>query len=137
MLPLKLGHTPAGASSRQFIHYAQGITGKEFRRYDHGSALSNRRTYGSIRPPRYNLGQITAPVFLHYSDSDPLAEVPDVDRLFRELGRPIGKFRIPLATFSHMDFIWGIRAQELLYNRVINHMRIMEVQGFVTEADLK
>lgn len=137
ILPLKLGHTPAGAASRQFVHYAQGIVGKEFRRYDHGSWLANRRAYGSSTPPRYDLSRITVPVFLHYSDSDPLAHVNDVDRLFRELGRPIGKFRVPLATFSHMDFIWGIDAEDLLFTRALNLIKAMEVHGFVTEKDMK
>ncbi|XP_028170213.1 lipase 3-like [Ostrinia nubilalis] len=129
MLPLKLGHTPAGAAARQFVHYAQGISGKEFRRYDHGTILANRRAYGSWSPPRYDLSRITTPVFLHYSDTDPLAHVNDVNRLFRELGRPIGKFRIPMATFSHMDFIWGVNAEDLLYSRTVNLIKAMDVNG--------
>ncbi|GBP41027.1 Lipase 3 [Eumeta japonica] len=129
MLPVKLGHTPAGASVRQFAHYGQGIDGGEFRRFDHGW-LRNRRIYGSYTPPRYDLGRITTPVFLHYSDSDPLAEVPDVQRLFRELGRPVGLFRVPQATFSHLDFIWGIDAKELLFNRAVNLIKSMEIHGF-------
>ncbi|XP_028170205.1 lipase 3-like [Ostrinia furnacalis] len=136
LFPIKLGHTPAGAASRQLVHYAQGISGKEFRRYNHGSWLANRRAYGSINPPRYDLSRITTPVFLHYSDSDPLAHVNDVDRLFRELGRPVGKFRVPLATFSHIDFMWGVSAKELLYMRTINLIRSMDVNGFVDEKDL-
>lgn len=134
LIPLILGHTPAGASARQLVHYAQGITGKEFLRFDHGSSISNLREHGRIRPPAYDLGLITTPVFLHYSDSDPLAHVNDVDRLFRELGRPIGKFRIPMASFSHIDFIWGIDAKDLLYYRTINLIRSMDVNGFVNDS---
>lgn len=119
MLPVKLGHTPAGASVRQFVHYGQGINDGGFRRYDHGW-LQNRRIYGSRNPPNYVLSRITAPVFLHYSDNDPLAHVDDVFRLFRELGTPVGLFRVPLATFSHLDFVWGIDARTLLYDRVVN-----------------
>ncbi|KAJ0178303.1 hypothetical protein K1T71_006126 [Dendrolimus kikuchii] len=129
MLPVIAGHTPAGASVRQFAHYGQGIDGKEFRRYDQGNVFSNLITYGSTKPPRYDLGKVIAPVFLHYSDSDPLAHVNDVDRLFAELGRPVGKFRIPMASFSHIDFVYGIDAKELLYNRVINLIRVMDVHG--------
>lgn len=136
MLPLKLGHTPAGAAARQLVHYAQGINGHEFRRFDHGSFFSNRRAYGTRTPPRYDLSRITTPVFLHFSSSDPLAHVNDVDRLFRELGRPVGKFRIPMATFSHMDFIWGINAQDLLYDRTINLIKTMDIHGFVDEINL-
>ncbi|XP_075979114.1 lipase 3-like [Anticarsia gemmatalis] len=126
ILPTIFGHTPAGSSVRQLVHYAQGISGKQFRRYDHGSRRANRRAYGSSSPPAYNLGKVTTPVFLHFSDNDPLAHVNDVDRLFRELGRPIGKFRVPLASFTHLDFMWGIDAKELVYDRVINLIGAME-----------
>ncbi|KAJ2944352.1 hypothetical protein O0L34_g18354 [Tuta absoluta] len=119
MLPVKLGHTPAGASVKQLVHYGQSISDRGFRRYNHGR-LTNLRKYGRMSPPRYDLSKITAPVFLHYSDSDPLAEVPDVMRLFRELGRPAGLFRIRDTKFSHLDFMWAIEARPLLYDRVIN-----------------
>ncbi|XP_045451039.1 lipase 1-like [Melitaea cinxia] len=125
MLPVMLGHTPAGAAIRQFAHYGQSITNKDFRRYDHG-LLENIVTYGSAIPPRYDLSQITAPVFLHYSDGDPLADPADVDRLHRGLGRSMGKFRVPQATFSHIDFIWGIDAKTLLFDSVIQLMKVME-----------
>ncbi|XP_052754991.1 lipase 3-like [Galleria mellonella] len=133
MLPVKFGHTPAGVSVRQLAHYGQGIADKGFRRYDHGSRRANRRAYGTRRPPAYDLSKVTAPVFLHYVDKDPLAHVNDVDRLFRELGRPVGKFRVPLRTFSHLDFLWGIDAQELVYDRTINLIRSLETNGLDEE----
>lgn len=128
MIPVKLGHTPAGAGVRQLVHYGQSLKDKGFRRFDHG-LLRNRRVYGSYKPPHYNLGAITTPVFLHYSPQDPLANVNDVDRLFRELGRPVGKFRIPHDSFGHLDFIWGVDAKVLVYDRVINLLRSMDVHG--------
>lgn len=118
------------------MHYGQGIADKEFRRYDHGSSFANRRAYGTRTPPHYDLSKLTAPVFLHYSPSDHLAHVNDVDRLFRELGRPIGKFRVPLPTFSHLDFMWGRSAKDLIYNRAINLIKSMDANGFVSEQDL-
>lgn len=126
ILPIIFGHMPGGASIRQLAHYGQGISGKDFRRYDYGNWISNMRAYGSIRPPHYDVSKITAPVFLHYADHDQFAHVNDVDRLFRELGRPIGKFRVPLSTFSHLDFMWAIDVKELLYDRVINFIGAME-----------
>ncbi|CAH2039630.1 unnamed protein product, partial [Iphiclides podalirius] len=127
MLPVILGHTPAGAAIRQFAHYGQGIAEKGFRRYDHGW-VTNLRKYGSRRPPNYKLSNIVVPVFLHYSDSDPLAHVNDVDRLFHELKAGI-KMRVPLKLFSHLDFIWGIDAKTLLYDRAINLIRSVENQS--------
>lgn len=136
MMPAIFGHTPAGASVRQFAHYGQSIADKGFRRYDHGSWIRNNRVYGTRRPPVYDLSKVTAPVFLHYSSSDPLAHVWDVDRLWRELGRPIGKFLIPLSSFSHLDFLWGIDAKELVYNRLLNHLRAMDINGHIDDADV-
>ncbi|XP_050664565.1 lipase 3-like [Leptidea sinapis] len=127
MLPVIFGHTPAGASIQQFAHYGQGISANHFRRYDHGW-LKNRRLYGSSRPPNYNLKNIKTPVFLHYSQSDPLAHVNDVDKLFEELGQPVGKFRIADRSFSHLDFVYGIDARSYVYNRVINLIWSMETQ---------
>lgn len=129
MMPVILGHTPAGASVRQLAHYGQSIDNKSFRRYDQGSFIANRRVYGSRRPPQYDLSKVTTPVFLHYSDRDPLAHVRDVDTLWAELGRPVGKFRVQMTTFSHLDFLWGIDAKELVYDRVINLIRAMDVNG--------
>ena len=94
---------------------------KEFLRYDYGT-LGNLRKYGSIRPPRYDLSKISAPVFLHYSQSDPMADVADVDRLFKELGNPIGKFLVPQKTFSHSDFAWGIDAKSMVHQTIIDFM---------------
>lgn len=128
MLPVKLGHTPAGASVRQLAHYGQGIDGKRFRRYDFGT-IRNLRVYGRRNPPAYDLSKVTAPVFLHYSDNDPFAHINDVTRLFRELGAPIGKFRVTNARFSHIDFMWGIDAKTLVYNRIMNLIRAMDIYG--------
>ncbi|XP_063382174.1 lipase 3-like [Cydia fagiglandana] len=128
MVPVKLGHTPAGASVKQFAHYGQSMSEGQFRRFDYGS-LGNRLIYGTTNPPGYDLSKVTSPVFLHYSPADALADVRDVDRLFAELARPVGKFRIPDYHFGHLDFIWGIDANIYVYERVINLIRAMDVHG--------
>ncbi|XP_022124722.2 lipase 3 [Pieris rapae] len=125
MLPVVFGHTPAGASVRQFAHYGQGISGNKFRRFDHGMTR-NLLTYGRISAPDYDLSKITTPVFLHYSSNDPLAHVNDVDKLWSELKNPVGKFKVQENTFSHLDFMYGIDARALVYNRVISFLRVMD-----------
>ncbi|KAF9803061.1 hypothetical protein SFRURICE_012306 [Spodoptera frugiperda] len=125
MLPVIMGHAPAGISVRQLAHYGQGIAAGHFRRYDQGSRMANYRAYGSFTPPPYDLSKVTAPVFLHYSDNDHLAHVEDVDRLFRELARPT-KMRVPMASFSHVDFNYGINAKELVYDRMINLIKAID-----------
>ncbi|XP_028032409.1 lipase 3-like [Bombyx mandarina] len=122
MLPVKLGHTPAGIAVRQIAHYGQLINNNFFRRYDHGR-LTNWSVYRSFTPPRYDLSLITAPVFLHYVDDDVFADVRDVRKLHAQLGRSVGMFRVPHATFSHLDFMWGTGAKDLLYDRTVQLMR--------------
>ncbi|XP_047535009.1 lipase 3-like [Vanessa atalanta] len=125
MLPVVFGHIPAGASVMQLAHFGQSIADKEFRRFDFGT-LQNLLRYGTAIPPRYDLSKVVAPAFFHYSESDPLAEVEDVYRLFRELGRPMEKIRVPDSNFSHLDFLWGIDAKDLVYDRLINLLKMMD-----------
>nr|CAD7418550.1 unnamed protein product [Timema poppensis]CAD7418902.1 unnamed protein product [Timema poppensis]CAD7419384.1 unnamed protein product [Timema poppensis] len=122
MLPVILGHTPAGASTRQIIHYGQEVKSGYFRQYDHGS-LENVLKYGSLDPPDYDLSKVNAPVALHYSNNDWLASPTDVDALESELPNVIGKFLVPLDQFNHIDYLWAIDAKTLVYDTVISIMR--------------
>lgn len=125
MIPVIVGHTPAGASTDQLIHYGQLIRSGRFRQYDHGM-VSNLLQYGKTRPPKYDLKNVRAPVALHYSSNDWLAEPVDVAELERGLGNLIGKFLVADPRFNHLDFVWAIDARPLLYNRVVEIMRIYE-----------
>ncbi|XP_047503796.1 lipase 3-like, partial [Pieris napi] len=132
LLPVKFGHFPAGASVRQLSHYGQSISTSMFRRYDHGWA-QNLLRYGSPEPPRYNLSNIVCPVYLHYSESDPLADVIDVNKLFNELGGTPIRIRVPDKKFSHIDFVWGIDAKTLVYDNVIEIMKNFDKTGKETK----
>ncbi|XP_050664430.1 lipase 3-like isoform X2 [Leptidea sinapis] len=127
MLPVIFGHFPAGSSIRQFTHYLQGISQKGFRRYNFG-LLRNQNIYGSISPPDYNLGKITAPVFLYYSENDALSGVLDVERLYNEL--PFAeKFLNADSNYGHIDYLYGINATSLVYDYVINKITSLENQN--------
>lgn len=126
MIPVIAGHTPAGASTNNLVHYGQLIRNGLFRKYDHGR-LSNIAEYGSIRPPNYNLANVVAPVALHYSANDWLAAVEDVEQLHQALPNAIGKFLVPDPQFNHLDFSWAIDVEELLFKRVFNLMRVAEL----------
>ncbi|GJQ72821.1 hypothetical protein Trydic_g20260, partial [Trypoxylus dichotomus] len=67
-----LANTPAGASTKQFLHYAQGVVSGKFRQYDYGRK-GNIGKYGSRRPPEYALENIKAPVWIAYSQNDLMA----------------------------------------------------------------
>lgn len=72
MLPVILGHTPAGASTHTLIHFAQGVNSHKFRPFDYGKK-ENLKIYGVPEPPPYDLSKVSAPVALYWSDNDWLA----------------------------------------------------------------
>ncbi|KYB28092.1 Lipase 1-like protein [Tribolium castaneum] len=121
ILPALMGHTPAGASVMQMIHYAQEINSGAFRQYDF--VLGNWQHYHSLVPPRYDLSKITAPVYLFYSHNDWLSAERDVIRLCEGIGSACaGKFLVSDNGFNHLDYMFGIHAPEYVYNRVISLM---------------
>jgi hypothetical protein len=73
LLPVILGHTPAGASSQTVLHYLQGVKSAKFQQYDEGTPAGNIRKYGSPEPPEYDLSRVKVPIYLHYSLNDFLA----------------------------------------------------------------
>ncbi|XP_073959258.1 lipase 3-like [Choristoneura fumiferana] len=121
MIPVQLGHVPAGASFRQFTHFAQNMRSKKFRRYDHGH-VGNIKTYGTWSPPQYDLQEVRAPIHLYYSLSDIRATVNDIRRLRYELPNVKEVIQIPLYSFNHLDFMWAIDAKTLVYDHVIKTM---------------
>lgn len=129
MIPVIAGHMPAGASTKQIVHYGQGVRKGLFRQYDWGNIglkKTNKKVYGTRKPPVYNLKHIRAPVALHYGANDWLAEPVDVEELHQKLPNVIGKFLVPDPKFNHLDFIFAVDVQTLLYNRLFNVMRLVE-----------
>nr|CAD7410796.1 unnamed protein product [Timema cristinae] len=159
LLPVIMGQLPAGSSTNQLLHYAQGInSGKgvvsvepvsvcvscfmcdlhtrykhrqmcrllalptKYREFSYGM-IKNLAIYGSLTPPDYDLSKITAPVFLHWSDNDWMADTGDVRELQSKLPNVKGSIRVPLATFNHLDYMWAIDVKPLLYDTVLENMK--------------
>lgn len=117
LLPTLLAHMPAGASVKTLTHFGQLIRSKTFRRYDYGM-VRNMWHYGSVHPPAYNLNNVRVPVSLHYSDNDWVAGPADVHNLYNMLPNRMGRFRVKLPEFNHVDFLWGVDAPSLVYDTV-------------------
>ena len=115
LLPTLLAHMPAGASVKTLTHYGQLIRSKMFQRYDYGM-LRNLWHYGTTRPPSYNLANVRVPVSLHYSDNDWVSGPNDVLNLYNTLPNRMGRFRVKLERFNHVDFLWGVDAPSLVYD---------------------
>ncbi|XP_053698633.1 lipase 1-like [Sabethes cyaneus] len=123
LIPILVGHTPAGAATKQIAHFAQGIRSRLFRRYDHGK-IKNLFVYGTPTPPVYNLTQITAPVLVYYALNDFLASPADVDRLSAEIPNLVERLQVAHGKFNHLDFLFAKNVKELLYDEVIRRISL-------------
>jgi hypothetical protein len=47
----------------------------------------------------------------------------DTVKLYRSLPKAVGLVRVPLPTFGHFDFLWGLDAKNLLYDLVTSLMK--------------
>ncbi|KAK9891680.1 hypothetical protein WA026_015648 [Henosepilachna vigintioctopunctata] len=118
-LPIYLGHTPAGSSAMQMLHYLQLFNSGGFHQYDYSPF--NALHYGPshiLSPPVYDLNKITTPVHLFHSKNDWFSNVEDVHRLCSELGNCASKTLVSEEKFNHMDFTVGLRAKEIVYKLV-------------------
>lgn len=110
MLPVYLCHLPAGASINQFIHFGQEVNRKYF-----GPMIQNKL---GKTPKDFPIHQITAPISIHYSPTDPHTNPLDIEKLRLNLQNVINIQEINDVTFNHVDFIWGSYTHEIVYSRI-------------------
>ncbi|CAL1688828.1 unnamed protein product [Lasius platythorax] len=128
LLPVILGHVPAGSSMKQFLHYGQLIRSGslispgKFKYFSNG-LRNNKKVRNSRISPDYDVKNIKVPVSLHYSKNDWLANVKDVEKLYSELGNPYGIFLVKDKKFNHLDYMWAKDAKTLLYDQIISLMK--------------
>lgn len=115
LLPVIVGHTPAGTSSRTVLHFAQGVQSSRFRQFDFGDEERNLEEYGSTEPPEYSLAHVTCPVVLYWGQNDWLTQPRDVAEIARQLPGLVASIRVPYDSWNHLDFLWGKDADSLLY----------------------
>ncbi|KAG5876081.1 hypothetical protein JTB14_028854 [Gonioctena quinquepunctata] len=119
MVPYIIGHTPAGAATKQLVHYGQEINSGRFCQFDYGP-LENWQRYGSLFPPAYDLQKISAPVFLIRGKNDWVSSEIDVGRLSNKLPNVVGVYSILDPPFNHLDYNYAIDAKTIVGDRVIN-----------------
>lgn len=118
-----MGHTPAGISTYQILHYLQVGQTDRFTTFNWGSPQRNFEKYGSETPREYNLNNVRVPIVLHYSDNDWLASSVDVIRLYNVLPYAVLD-HISDREFEHMDYVWGIKTRQMLYYPIIRSMEL-------------
>ncbi|XP_055640361.1 lipase 3-like [Toxorhynchites rutilus septentrionalis] len=121
MIPILLGHIPAGSSTKQILHFGQEVLSGRFCQFDYGTRR-NLIIYGQEKPPDYNLTNIVAPIILHYGRNDHLAHVENVERLARQLPNLMESHLIDMPLFNHMDFLIAKDAKKLLYTQIVDNI---------------
>ncbi|KAL6954894.1 sterol esterase [Sarracenia purpurea var. burkii] len=95
-----------------------------FRKYDYGNLIENELHYGAITPPVYDLSAIprNLPLFLSYGGRDLLSDVIDVQILLNALKlHDPDKLSVQyIQNYAHLDFIFGVNAKDVVYNKVIS-----------------
>ncbi|KAK4880452.1 hypothetical protein RN001_008598 [Aquatica leii] len=120
MIPVIVSNTPAGSSAKTFSHFAQIAIADSFQQYDYGETM-NKKEYGESTPPKYDLGKVTSPVALYYSDKDVLATLPNFERLSAELPNVVVKKLIQ--GYSHIDYLWATNTVPMLYEYVLENIK--------------
>ena len=122
-LPYILGHTPAGTSTMNMLHYAQSVNTGAWAGYDLGSEQLNLGRWNATRPPTYQYDVITAPVALFWGQNDWLVVPEDEAALAEELPNLVINWRVDEDAYTHLDFLWGMQNVEKVYGPT---MQIME-----------
>ena len=111
-----LTHTPAGTSVKNVLHFTQLIQSDQFQMYNYG-AEENMKRYNQTTAPLYDLTRVNVPVALYWGYNDWLADPIDVKFLQRNLPNIVDDLGI--VDYDHLDFIWAINANTVLYERMI------------------
>ncbi|KAK9870231.1 hypothetical protein WA026_006316 [Henosepilachna vigintioctopunctata] len=105
-------------SLKHLFHYLQIFNTGIFRRYDYGKK-ENLNIYGSIEPPEYDLGKISAPVALFWGENDCWSRPKDIEEMTRKLPNLVLSYKVPHMLFSHSDFLLAKDAKKLLYDELV------------------
>jgi len=117
-LPVYFSHTPAGTSLHNLVHLSQLVEAGKMQKFDFGSASENKKVYGSETPPDYDLSKIKSPLVLFVGTLDQFAVEQDCEVLMKQLTTKILLHKT-IENFDHMDFLWGVSAEENVYNDLI------------------
>jgi len=121
-LPVIMGHTPAGTSTWNMVHYAQSKNHGEWMGLDLGSDADNLKHWNATKPPTYSYKQVTAPTALYWSQNDWLVVPQDAAILNKNLPNVVKFERVGEDAYTHLDFLWGVHNMELVYGPTMDLM---------------
>ncbi|NWS96342.1 LICH hydrolase, partial [Mionectes macconnelli] len=115
-----VGHSPAGTSVQNIIHWQQLAHTDQFQAYNYGSK-ENMKKYNQTAPPVYKIEEITIPTAVWSGGEDTFADPKDTARLLSQISNLIYHEHFP--TWGHLDFIWGLDATEKMYMKIIELLK--------------
>jgi len=126
-LPVYVSHAPAGTSVQNLVHFAQLVKSNKFQMYDFGSDDLNRQHYNQPYPPIYNISAFNVPTYVYSGERDLLSTPQDVKALLSQVRSIRAHRQIP--KFNHLDFLWGVEANEILYKDIIQILQKQVLKG--------
>lgn len=82
--------------------------------------VSNCPFYFQETAPEYDVSRITTPVALFWSKNDNFVDTKDVKTLEMKLKSVVFSYCVPDPLFTHMDYVLGIGAHNLVYDKVLS-----------------
>ncbi|XP_068876476.1 lipase member K-like [Aphelocoma coerulescens] len=114
------GHSPAGSSVQNIIHWLQGVHGGALRAFD-GGHMYNSLRYRQVGPPLYDVKDMEVPTAVWSAGLDCLADPRDTALLLPQVKNLVHHKLIP--HWNHMDFVLGLDATEVLYQEILDIMK--------------
>lgn len=123
-LPVYMNFLPGSVSNWDLVHFSQLYETDSFVRYDYGSRRKNRKMYRTTKAPQYPMDAIDpkTKIAIFRGNSDAFVVKEDAIRLVSTLkqnGIDVIDVEVPADPFNHLDFLTGIGAGELLYDRTV------------------
>jgi len=107
-------------SMMNMVHWAQMVRTSEYKAHDYGTS-ENVERYGTINPPEYVLDKIvprTLPIAIFYGSLDTLVSPWDTEDVIKDL--PYEPVHVKhIYRYQHMDFVWGLKANEEVYQEIL------------------
>ncbi|XP_063710224.1 lysosomal acid lipase/cholesteryl ester hydrolase-like [Symsagittifera roscoffensis] len=140
-------HGLAGTSVHNVRHFAQIYKEQKLAKFNYQNDKLNLLHYNSTQPPEYNIGKINRKVTkenshidrnrtkfaLFWGDRDWMVTKHDRMKLQSILGDVIVYSKI-CENFSHLDFIWGLRANECAYFKISDMVRSHRRQKITSQS---
>jgi pimeloyl-ACP methyl ester carboxylesterase len=116
MLDFYTIYEPFPTSSKNIIHWAQGVRSSTFRKYDYGTA-GNLQHYGQTTPPVYAFSNYpkNLPTVLVSGGIDGLADPSDVSKILAQVPSGSDIVVINREDYGHLDPLLGWDAYQLTY----------------------